>query len=146
MHVSRLLTSAGAAALILVTAACGDDGGESGGIEGGTGAAFTTPAHDDEVESPFTVGMTAEGVNIVAVDDAEPEDGHFHIILDEGCVEPGEPIPSTDDDPAYLHFGDGATDAEIELEPGDHDLCLQVGDPSHIAQDMTHEISVTVVG
>jgi hypothetical protein len=143
MNLPRLLASAGVAALVLVTAACGDDS-EEGGIEGGEGAAFTTPAHGDEVTSPFTVGMTAEGVNIVAVDDAEPDDGHFHVIVDEGCVDVGDPIPPTEEDPAYLHFGDGSTDAEIDLEPGDHDLCLQVGNQAHIAQDMTHEISITV--
>jgi hypothetical protein len=67
--------------------------------------------------------------------------GHFHVMVDVGCVEPGEVIPSDDD---HLHFGDGSSETSVELEPAEHALCLQVGDGVHTALDATHEITVTV--
>ncbi|WP_114594048.1 DUF4399 domain-containing protein [Euzebya pacifica] len=39
---------------------------------------------------------------------------------------------------------DGSTSAELELEPGEHTLCLQDGDGEHTALDLTDEITVTV--
>jgi hypothetical protein len=53
----------------------------------------------------------------------------------------GEVIPSDDDS---LHFGDGSMETSVELEPGEHTLCLQVRDGVSTALDATHEITVTV--
>lgn len=135
----------------LIIAGCGDDSdednggsdeaaedaGSDGDIAEGS-AELVTPADGDEVSNPFEVRM--------ATDDVEIAEGgmHFHLIVDAGCVDPGEPIPVTEEDERYRHYGDGSDEDEIELEPGDHELCLQVGDVAHIAQDITDEVSITV--
>ena len=43
-----------------------------------------------------------------------------------------------------MHFGGGQTDGVIYLEPGTHELCLQVGDGVHIALDITDQATVEV--
>jgi hypothetical protein len=121
-------------------AACGDDDDD----DAAEGTRFVSPADGAEVSSPVSVTMETDEISIVAIDDSDPDDGHFHLMVDVGCVDEGEPIPVEREDEGYLHFGDGSTSAELDLEPGDYDLCLQVGDPGHIAHDMTDEISITV--
>lgn len=92
---------------------------------------------------PLALEMTAEdSLTIEPAGDVHDDSGHFHVMIDTGCVEPGEAIPS---DSAHGHFGDGSTSATLaEVEPGDHELCLQVGDGSHSALDATAEIAVSV--
>ena len=65
----------------------------------------------------------------------------MHVMIDVGCVDVGETIPS---DESHVHFGDGSTSADLDLSPGEHSLCLQAGDAEHVALDLTDEITVTV--
>ena len=117
---------------------CADDG------EPEVGVAFASPADGDETTSPVHVEMTAEGITIEpAAEGVNEGAGHFHVIVDHGCVEPGETIPGTD---GYNHFGQAQTEADLELTPGEHTLCLQVGDGAHTALDATDEITITVTG
>ena len=44
----------------------------------------------------------------------------------------------------YEHFGAGGRTASMELSPGKHELCLQMGDGAHVAQDETDTITITV--
>ncbi|MCU4924408.1 DUF4399 domain-containing protein [Halobacteria archaeon AArc-dxtr1] len=67
--------------------------------------------------------------------------GHLHVLVDVGCVEPIEPIPFEE---GYHHLGEGGTDITLDLEPGEYDLCAQASDGDHIAYDMTDEISIEV--
>ena len=41
-------------------------------------------------------------------------------------------IPTAD---PWIHFGDGSDSIEIELTPGEHYLCLQIGDGEHRTLD-----------
>jgi hypothetical protein len=136
MKVHRLLAGASIFVLVLGAAACGDDD------DAADGTRFTSPEDGAEVTSPVSISMETDEINIEAIEDSEPDDGHFHVMVDVGCVEEGEPIPVEEE--GYNHYGDGSTSTELELEPGDYDLCLQVGDPGHIATDFTDEISITV--
>lgn len=43
-----------------------------------------------------------------------------------------------------MHLGKGQSDATVYLEPGSHDLCVQVGDGEHHALDVTDTIKVDV--
>jgi hypothetical protein len=157
----------GAFALVVGFAACGDDddsdtterdeASEDAGDSNGAGdeaapeddgaateasAEFVTPADGDEVTSPVEVEMAAEGIDIVEAGAPAEGEGHFHVMVDTGChFEVGDIIP---DDDAHLHFGDASTTAEVELEPGEHTLCLQVGDGTHAVLDANQEITVTV--
>ena len=125
------------AAATLVLAACGD------ADEPGPSVSFVQPTDEANVVSPVTVEMEAEGVTVEPAANGVNEDaGHFHVIIDEGCVEPGQVIPNDD---AHLHFGDGATTAQIDLEEGVHELCLQFAAGDHVASGLTDTISVSAV-
>ena len=62
-------------------------------------------------------------------------------MVDTPCVTPGEVIPS---DANHMHYGQGQTSTELELEAGEHTLCLQAGNGEHVALDLTDTISITV--
>lgn len=96
----------------------------------------------DTVFSPVTVTFESDGFEIIpAAEGGGEASGHMHVMIDVGCVPVGEEIPSDD---SHVHFGDGSTSAELELEPGEHTLCLQAGDGDHIAMDVTDEVTITV--
>lgn len=131
MHLSRAGRTVISLTFILLVAGC--DGGES--------VSFAEPSDGDSVGSPVAVQMEAGDFEIEEAGEVSEGAGHFHIMVDEPCVEAGETIP---EDETHLHFGDASTEAEIELEPGEHDLCLQAGDGAHTALDVTDEITITV--
>lgn len=139
---------------ILVLTGCGggdegDDAATGTGTEASGSApsaegsvSFESPADGDTVSSPVTLEMVAEGVTVEPADAGVNEGaGHLHAIVDSGCVPAGEAIPKDD---SHVHFGDGSTTAELELEPGEHTLCLQLADGDHVATDITDEITITV--
>lgn len=110
-------------------------------------ATFSSPREGDVLQTIFAVQMEATGAEIVAADDSAAGEGHFHIVVDAGCVEEGEVIPGPGDDAqadGYYHFGDGSSEAELELEPGSYELCLQLGDGQHRAFGGTDVINITV--
>lgn len=136
--------------LLLTLVACGggDAGGDSasgdGAAPGGDGAAtaaFAEPADGATVESPVPLAFEAEGIEIEEAGAVKEGAGHFHVMIDTPCLGEGETIPN---DESHLHFGDASTEAEAELEPGEHTLCLQVGDGAHNALNVTDEITITV--
>lgn len=127
---SRIRVLAVATAFAVV--ACGNGDGS---------ASFSQPADGATVSSPVDVVMVAEGIDIVPAGEPADGEGHFHIMVNVGCVAPGEVIPA---DEEHLHFGDASTETSLELPPGEHTLCLQVGDGMHIALDVTDEITVIV--
>ena len=105
---------------------------------------FTEPADGATVASPVEFQMGAENFNIEPAGEINEGAGHLHILVDVDCVAAGEVIPSDDN---HVHFGKAQTEAELELTPGEHKLCLQAADGSHTAlegEGMTHEITITV--
>jgi hypothetical protein len=138
-------------ALALVAAGCGDDDdvpAQSGDVEAGeeageASASFTAPTTGDTVAQRFTVAMEATGVEIEPAGEVRDGAGHFHVMVDTGCLDPGETIPSDDQ---HVHFGKGQLEGQLFLEPGEHELCLQVGDGAHTALPISDELSVTVDG
>ena len=135
--------------LLLATGCAGDDGAtDDGATDVGAGEAsvsFGGIEDGDEVTSPVPVSFEADGFTVEPAGDGAITDGagHMHVMVDVGCVEVGEVIPSDDQ---HVHFGDGSTSTELELEPGQHSLCLQAGDGAHTALDLTDEITITVTG
>ena len=67
--------------------------------------------------------------------------GHLHIMIDTPCIQARLTVPPDDQ---HLHFGQAQTTATLDLEPGEHTLCLQAADGSHTALPLTHEITITV--
>lgn len=138
-------------ACLLSAAACGDDDDvdtaspdtsvtTSGDDDAGS-VSFALPDSGATVARRFTVAMEASGVDIEPAGAVQDGAGHFHVMVDSGCVEPGESIPK---DEQHVHFGNGRSEGQLFLEPGDHELCLQVGDGSHTALPITEERTVTV--
>lgn len=105
---------------------------------------FAQPEDGATVPATFTVLMGAEGLLVEPAGEIHPGAGHYHILVNTDFIAPGEVIPRDD---AHLHFGNGASEAELTLPPGTHTLRLQVGDGAHTALEGTQyldEITVTV--
>lgn len=118
--------------MVLTLAACGDGAGS---------VSFVEPDDGATVSSPVSVVMQADGITIEPAGEVIEDAGHFHVMIDVGCVTPGDEIPADDQ---HVHFGDASTETTLELTPGEHTLCLQAGDGLHTALDATDEITITV--
>ncbi|SFC48139.1 protein of unknown function [Halobiforma haloterrestris] len=105
---------------------------------------FVRPEDGAEVTNPVAFEAEVEGLKLEPAEEEDPEDGngHLHVIVDEGCMNPGYVIPQ---DEGYHHLGDGESETELDLEPGEHDLCLQASDGIHNAYDLTDEITIEVL-
>ncbi len=153
-----LLVVAGALFLTLGLVACGDDDDDDAtppdnGMydlsqqPDNAAAMFVSPADGDVISGPVSVEMAAEGVEIVPADVPAVGEAHFHIMVNIPCLATGEFIPGPSDEATeqgYRHFGTGATTAELELEPGTYELCLQLADGVHAAFGATDTIAITV--
>ena len=86
------------------------------------------------IPSLVTLKFAAENFIIEPVGDGAINEGagHYHIAIDGECLEPGIVIPTAD---PWIHFGDGSDSIELELAPGEHYLCLQIGDGEHRTLD-----------
>jgi hypothetical protein len=147
MRLSKIPTLA-AAVLVVVggLAACGDDEptpvvGGDGEEVAGPNVALAEPLDGDVIAGGVELTMTAVGVAIEPAGEVHEGAGHFHVIADAGCTPPGAPIERDAD---HVHFGMAQTEGKIYLEPGEHDLCLQVGNGEHSALDLTDEVTITI--
>lgn len=138
-HLPRSL----ACLLLLVAAACGGGNGDGGDSAAPPAVSIASPEDGATVESTFEVTMAAESFTVEPAGDVADGAGHFHLMIDAPCLEPGEPIPA---DEAHVHLADGASETELSLPAGEHTLCLQAGDGQHVALDLTDEIAITVAG
>jgi pyrimidine-specific ribonucleoside hydrolase len=102
---------------------------------------FASPADGDHIAGSIAIQMAADGVTIEPAGEVHPDAGHFHVMVDTECVEAGAAIPK---DGGHRHFGKGQSDSVLSLPAGEHTLCLQVGDGTHLATGLTDEITVTV--
>jgi Domain of unknown function (DUF4399) len=127
-----------AAGLLLVLAGC------SVLPSRGPQVRFVSPENGAAVSSPVHVVMDAQDFTVEAAGEIKEGAGHLHIMVDAPCLPAGEIVPKDD---THLHYGDGSTEAHLELAPGEHTLCLQAADGAHTALPgaaMTQTISVTV--
>jgi hypothetical protein len=102
---------------------------------------FASPTDGEHVAGTVGLTMAAEGITIEAAGEVHEGAGHFHVIADRGCLTAGESIVKDAD---HVHFGGGQSEGMIYLEPGIHELCLQVGDGVHIANELTDTVIVDV--
>jgi hypothetical protein len=106
--------------------------------------AFVEPQSGATVSSPVLVKMAAENFTVEPAGEVKAGAGHLHIIVDQDCVAAGQVITKDD---VHLHYGQGQLEAQLELTPGQHTLCLQAADGAHVAlagAGMTQKITVTV--
>lgn len=148
---SRAAVGVAAVLLLSAMAACGDtsdpDDEDTGSdastttVADGPSVSFAEPADGAEVANPVVVSFATHEFTLEPAGDVHEHAGHLHVMVDVPCVEPGQPIPK---DAQHVHFGKGQSEAKLDLEAGEHDLCLQAGDGAHTALDLTDEITVTV--
>ena len=150
MSVRRLVQFLPLAALLLGAAACG--GGEQPPAQqpaaeppAAAPAApatparrvfFVEPADGATVKSPVKARFGIEGYELAPVpqgtitaDQVRPGMGHHHLGIDMDCLPAGTEIVKGT--PSWVHFGTGATEIDVQLEPGTHKLTLQLGDDLH---------------
>jgi hypothetical protein len=87
-------------------------------------------------------GLRGMGLAPAGVD--RPNSGHHHLLIDSELPPLDAPIPN---DFNHLHFGNGQTEAEVSLSPGEHTLQLLLGDMNHIPHSpavMSERITVRV--
>jgi hypothetical protein len=103
--------------------------------------AFSQPSEGADVAGGVELAMTADGITIEEAGEVHDDAGHFHVVADEGCVAEGEAVPRDAD---HVHFGGGQSEGTIYLAPGEHELCLQVGDGAHVALAPSDTVTVRV--
>ena len=91
---------------------------------------FEYPVDGATVTSPFDVGMAAAGLIVEPSGEVNEGAGHFHILVNTDFTPAGVIIPT---DEQHLHYGQGQTNATLELEPGEYTLRLQFADGLHTA-------------
>ena len=129
---SRLLTLAGAGALVLTLAACGDSDGGDGGDDGGAAAGDCSPA---------TANVTVGALDALEFDndayDAEAGCIQF-TYRNEGNL--AHTLLIKEQSGFKLKVGD-TDEGVIELEPGTYELFCDVA--GHEAGGMTAELTVS---
>lgn len=126
-------------AITTLAVACGDD--DEGTDADSASVAFVTPVDGSSVAGGVPLDLAADGVTIEPAGEVHDGAGHFHVIADAGCVTAGEAIPRDVD---HLHLGQGQTDGVLYLGPGEHELCVQVGDGAHLATALTDTVTIDV--
>ena len=97
---------------------------------------FIEPQDGATVKSPVKARFGLEGYELAAVpqgtitaEQVRPNVGHHHLGIDMDCLPAGTEIVKGT--PSWVHFGTGATEIDVQLEPGTHKLTLQMGDDLH---------------
>lgn len=124
------------AVVVLAAAAAGCSGDDDS-----TSVSIISPDDGGRVAGTATIEMAADGLTIEAAGEQRDGAGHFHVIIDDGCINEGDPVPKDVD---HVHFGKGQSTGSLYLAPGSHELCLQAADGGHIARSETDTVDVVV--
>jgi hypothetical protein len=89
---------------------------------------FSEPADGATVSSPVKVVFGTDSVGVNPAGELKANTGHHHILINKGAIEPGTIVPADDQ---HIHFGGGQTETELELEPGEYTLTMQLADGIH---------------
>ncbi len=103
---------------------------------------IVSPSDGSLVISPISLQVRAENLLLRPAGETRDGEGHLHVLLDQGCVSAGDVIEVA---PDAIHLGDGRSTAQIELSPGKHDICVQVGDGFHTAVEIVDRVSILVL-
>jgi len=109
---------------------------------------FIEPQDGATVKPTVTLRFGVENYDISAVpttvDQVRPGMGHYHVAIDSSCLPAGTVIEKA---APWVHFGDGSSEIEMQLPPGEHTLTLQLGDDAHTTMEgMCETITVNVEG
>lgn len=102
---------------------------------------IVAPVGGERVESPVRFRVEPENLELRPAGQTVDGEGHLHLLIDQPCLEPGTEIPKN---ARLIHLGDGSNRAEIDLPPGRHEVCIQVGDGFHVAVAITDTVEFIV--
>lgn len=124
--------------------AADETGTRSSSAEGAT-VAFANLSDGDVVPPSFVARFTISGMGIAPAGTRIDNTGHFHLLIDlEELPDFDQPLPANEQ---LLHFGNGQTQAELDLAPGEHSLQLLLADYAHVPHDppvLSEVITITV--
>jgi len=134
MKIIPMITLAGT--LVLAGSAWAHEGSHGG-------VSFATPENGATLDHTFKAEMKVDGMRVHQAGELIEGTGHFHIMIDGGCIEKGAAVAK---DATHIHFGKGQTETYVSLKPGEHTLSLQFADGHHISygKDWCQTIHVTV--
>ena len=105
---------------------------------------FVELADGAKLKSPFHVKMGVEGMEVEAAGTINVNMRRHHILIGHPAgIVGGEAVPKDD---THIHYGDGRTETDLELAPGEYTLTLQFADGSHLSYGpkMSSTVKVTV--
>ncbi len=89
-----------------------------------------SPADGEVVHSPVLVKFGLRGMGVAPAGVDRENTGHHHLLIDvEELPDLTKPIPADDQ---HKHFGNGQTEAFVELTPGSHTLQLLFANFAHV--------------
>lgn len=105
---------------------------------------FANLEDGDVITSPVTVEFGIEGMVVEPAGEIKENSGHHHLLINHGFIPAGEVIPAGDS--TKLHFGNGQTSTEVNLEPGDYTFTMQFANGAHMSygEKMSATIEVSV--
>lgn len=103
------------------------------------GAALAGPLTEGKLKVPVKMGV--EKILVRPAGEVVKGTGHHHIIVDGAGIPLGVVVPK---DETHLHFGQGQTEAELLLAPGEHTLTLQFADGMHLSYGPTLSSTIKV--
>ena len=105
---------------------------------------FIAPEEGATVGTSVDLVFGAENFTIEPVGDGAIHEGagHHHVGIDADCLPAGEVIPEA---APWVHFGDASSTINMQFEPGEHRVCLQIGDGEHrTIEGLTAVVTFTV--
>ncbi len=104
---------------------------------------FKYPKDGAILSSPLVIEMDVEGMEIEPAGKVNEGKGHHHLIIDGSFIEKGVVVPVNE---THIHYGQGQTKAEINLESGKHTLTLQFADGTHASygEEMSNTIEIEI--
>lgn len=105
---------------------------------------IVAPANGDTVSLPFTVQLSAQGVEVIPANGlAEAGKGHHHLIVD-GDV-PTDTLPLMPA-PVVIHMGDGSSEHVFDaLTPGSHRIVAVFANGLHVPMASVKGDTITVI-
>lgn len=108
----------------------------------GASVSFVNLTDGKIVPNQVTVVMGVDGMEVRPAGELVAGTGHHHILIDGEPMPKGTFIPK---DEGHIHFGDGQTEATINIPSGEHTLTLQFANGAHFSygEQMSATITVT---
>ncbi len=151
--IGRALCLAAMLTLTLIGAGCADNGDQAAFVTaeaelspalsargGEPTITIVSPADGETVDPTFHVEIEVENIDLAPKGRTVDGEAHFHVLVDKDCLDPGLVIGEEE----AVHVGNGLGKVELELNPGRHELCVQLGDGFHVAVAVTDTITVMV--